>query len=58
MGEDVTEPPAVKPAEFSVHRHIRPQYACRTCETLVVKPATRRHQRRYGNTRTACLDHY
>ncbi|MBK7491779.1 MAG: IS66 family transposase zinc-finger binding domain-containing protein [Nitrosomonas sp.] len=37
IGEDVTELD-VKPAEFFVHRHIRPQYACRTCETVVAEP--------------------
>src|SRR5690606_32789277 len=30
IGEDITEQLDVKPAEFFVHRHIRPQYACRT----------------------------
>ncbi len=24
----------VEPAKFFVHRHIRPQYACKTCETV------------------------
>ena len=38
IGEDVTEQLDVKPAEFFVHRHIRPQYACRTCETVVAEP--------------------
>ncbi|NBQ70163.1 MAG: IS66 family transposase, partial [Nitrosomonadaceae bacterium] len=38
IGEDVSEQLDVKPAEFFVHRHIRPQYACRTCETVVAEP--------------------
>jgi hypothetical protein len=28
----------VEPARFFVHRHIRPQYACRTCETVSAVP--------------------
>ena len=38
IGEDVTEQLDVKPAKFFVHRHIRPQYACRACETVVAEP--------------------
>ncbi len=38
IGEDVSEQLDVKPSEFFVHRHIRPQYACRTCETVVAEP--------------------
>lgn len=38
IGEDVSEQLDVKPAEFFVHRHIRPQYACRACETVVAEP--------------------
>jgi transposase len=34
IGEDVSEQLDVEPARFFVHRHIRPQYACRTCETI------------------------
>jgi transposase len=34
IGEDVTEQLDVEPAKFFVHRHIRPQYACRNCETI------------------------
>jgi transposase len=34
IGEDVTEQLDVEPAKFFVHRHIRPQYACRDCETI------------------------
>ena len=28
----------VEPARFFVHRHIRPQYACRACETVCAAP--------------------
>lgn len=38
IGEDVTEQLDVEPAKFFVHRHIRPQYACRTCETISAAP--------------------
>ena len=38
IGEDVSEQLDVEPARFFVHRHIRPQYACRTCETVTAKP--------------------
>ena len=34
IGEDVSEQLDVEPAKFFVHRHIRPQYACRACETI------------------------
>ena len=34
IGEDVSEQLDVEPARFFVHRHIRPQYACRGCETV------------------------
>ena len=34
IGEDVSEQLDVEPARFFVRRHIRPQYACRTCETV------------------------
>jgi transposase len=34
IGEDVSEQLDVEPARFFVHRHIRPQYACRACETI------------------------
>jgi len=36
--DDVTEQLDVEPAKFFVHRHIRPQYACRTCETITAEP--------------------
>ncbi len=38
IGEDVTEQLDVEPAKFFVHRHIRPKYACRPCETIVAEP--------------------
>lgn len=34
IGEDITEQLDVEPARFFVNRHIRPQYACRGCETI------------------------
>ncbi len=33
--EDITEQLDVEPAKFSVIRHIRPQYACKPCETII-----------------------
>lgn len=36
--EDVTEQLDVVPAAFTVHRHIRPQYACKACETITAAP--------------------
>ncbi len=38
IGEDITEQLDVEPAKFFVHRHIRPQYACRACETVTAEP--------------------
>jgi transposase len=38
IGEDVSEQLDVEPARFFVHRHIRAQYACRACETVVAEP--------------------
>lgn len=38
IGEDVSEQLDVEPARFFVHRHIRPQYACRACETVCAAP--------------------
>jgi transposase len=38
IGEDASEQLDVEPAKFFVHRHIRPQYACRGCETVVAAP--------------------
>src|SRR5471032_694951 len=38
IGDDVSEQLDVEPARFFVHRHIRPQYACRPCETVTAAP--------------------
>ena len=38
IGEDISEQLDVIPAQFTVHRHIRPQYACRSCETITADP--------------------
>jgi transposase len=38
IGEDVSEQLDVEPAKFTVHRHIRPQYACKRCETVTAAP--------------------
>ncbi len=38
IGDDISEQLDVEPARFFVHRHIRPQYACRTCETITAAP--------------------
>jgi len=38
IGEDVSEQLDVEPARFFVHRHIRPQYACRPCQTVTAAP--------------------
>lgn len=38
IGEDISEQLDVEPAKFFVHRHIRPQYACRPCETVSAAP--------------------
>ena len=38
IGEGITEQLDVEPSKFFVHRHIRPQYACRGCETVVAAP--------------------
>lgn len=38
IGEDISEQLDIEPARFFVHRHIRPQYACRTCETVSAAP--------------------
>jgi transposase len=38
IGEDISEQLDVEPARFFVHRHIRPQYACRICETVSAAP--------------------
>lgn len=36
--EDISEQLDVEPAKFFVHRHIRPQYACKNCETITAAP--------------------
>lgn len=36
--EDVTEQLNVVPAVFTVERHVRPQYACKNCETITAAP--------------------
>lgn len=38
IGEDISEQLDVEPAKFFVHRHIRPQYACRACESVTAAP--------------------
>jgi transposase len=38
MRDDITEHLEVIPARFFVTRHIRPQYACRACETITAAP--------------------
>ena len=38
IGEEVTEQLHMEPATFKVIRHIRPQYACRACETVQAAP--------------------
>ena len=38
VGEDISEQLDVEPARLFVRRHIRPQYACRTCETITAAP--------------------
>jgi transposase len=38
IGEDISEQLDVEPARFFVHRHIRPQYACRACERVTAAP--------------------
>ena len=42
IGEDISEQLDIEPARFFVIRHIRPQYACRQCQTVTaaaVEPA-------------------
>lgn len=38
IGEDISEQLDIIPARFIVHRHIRPQYACRSCDTVQAAP--------------------
>lgn len=38
IGEDVSEQLDCEPIRFFVHRHVRPQYACRQCQTVTAEP--------------------
>jgi transposase len=38
IGEDISEQLNVEPSKFFVDRHIRPQYACRACQTVTAAP--------------------
>ena len=38
IGEDVSEQLDCEPIRFFVHRHIRPKYACRQCQTVTAAP--------------------
>lgn len=38
IGEDISEKLDIEPARFIVHRHRRPKYACRTCDTIIAAP--------------------
>lgn len=38
IGEDISEQLDIEPTRFFVLRHIRPQYACRQCETITAAP--------------------
>ncbi len=38
IGEHVSEKLDVEPMKFFVRRDVHPQYACRTCETIVAEP--------------------
>lgn len=38
IGEDISEQLDIEPSRFFVIRHIRPQYACRHCETVSAAP--------------------
>lgn len=38
IGEEIAEQLDVIPAKFFVHRHIRPKYVCRSCETVIAAP--------------------
>jgi transposase len=38
ISEDVSEQLDVEPAKFTVHQHIRPQYACKKCQTITAAP--------------------
>src|SRR5277367_3505295 len=39
LGEDVTEVLDYVPGRFEVIRHVRPKYACRTCDAITQAPA-------------------
>lgn len=38
INEDISEQLDIEPSRFFVLRHIRPQYACRQCETITAAP--------------------
>lgn len=38
IGEEVSEQLDCAPIRFFVHRHIRPKYACRQCQTITAQP--------------------
>ena len=38
IGEEVSEQLDCVPIRFFVHRHIRPKYACRQCQTVTAEP--------------------
>ena len=40
IGEDISEQLDIEPSRFFVIRHIRPQYACRACETITAAPVS------------------
>lgn len=40
IGEDISEQLDVEPTRFFVQRHVRPQYACRLCETVTAAPVS------------------
>ena len=42
IGEDISEMLEYVPAAFKVIRHVRPKFACQTCQTIVQSPAPSR----------------
>ena len=42
IGEDVSEMLEYVPASFKVIRHVRPKFACQTCQTMAQSPAPSR----------------
>lgn len=38
IGEDISEQLDCEPIRFFVHRHVRPKYACRACQTVTAEP--------------------